>query len=330
MTYKTKKIENFILENGIDDSELKSKALLYFDYILNDRKPTRRDFKNLKYFLLYRKTESAETWIDLLKELRNYNKDSMSINVFKIRYGKFWESFYNNRKKDSSHSLQNLIEKYGKDIGEEKYKKFCSSAGKNTKLSYYLSKGMSEEEAKDALKKRQTTFSLERCIEKYGEDEGRKRFEARQQKWQEALNSKSEEEKKEIRRKKGLDKNGNPHKGGITFDRLKHDKTLSKKDCFIYLLFNKLNKKYKIGITTRKIKSRFGKDYLNTDLIFIKKSNTINCLNLEQELLKKYSEFRCFDDILKTTEALKLNNKNLNMLIEDLNEKTNNANWTTI
>ena len=35
-----------------------------------------------------------------------------------------------------------------------------------TKLSYYLNKGMTEEEAKAALKERQSTFSLKKCIEK--------------------------------------------------------------------------------------------------------------------------------------------------------------------
>ena len=53
----------------------------------------------------------------------------------------------------------------------------------NTTLEYYLSKGMSEDEAKHALRKRQTTFSLEKCIEKYGEEEGIKRFKERQEKW---------------------------------------------------------------------------------------------------------------------------------------------------
>lgn len=53
----------------------------------------------------------------------------------------------------------------------------------NTTLEYYLSKGMNEDEAKHALRKRQTTFSLEKCIEKYGEVEGIKRFKERQEKW---------------------------------------------------------------------------------------------------------------------------------------------------
>ena len=53
----------------------------------------------------------------------------------------------------------------------------------NCTLDYYLARGMSEEEAKKVLKKRQSTFSLKKCIEKYGEEEGTKRFKERQEKW---------------------------------------------------------------------------------------------------------------------------------------------------
>ena len=56
-----------------------------------------------------------------------------------------------------------------------------------TKIEYWLAKGFSEEEAKEKLSNRQRTFSLDSCIEKYGEEEGTKVFEARQEKWQKSL-----------------------------------------------------------------------------------------------------------------------------------------------
>ena len=61
------------------------------------------------------------------------------------------------------------------------------NAVKPTNLEYYLNQGMSEEEAKIALYNRQCTFSLEKCIKKYGEDEGKKRFQERQEKWIKSL-----------------------------------------------------------------------------------------------------------------------------------------------
>lgn len=52
-----------------------------------------------------------------------------------------------------------------------------------TKIEYWLSKGFNEEEAKQKVKERQTTFSKEICIKKYGKKEGLKRFKERQNKW---------------------------------------------------------------------------------------------------------------------------------------------------
>jgi very-short-patch-repair endonuclease/Zn ribbon nucleic-acid-binding protein len=54
----------------------------------------------------------------------------------------------------------------------------------NTTLEYWLKKTNGDiEEAKKLLSERQTTFSLEKCIEKYGEEEGRKIWLTRQRKW---------------------------------------------------------------------------------------------------------------------------------------------------
>jgi hypothetical protein len=57
-------------------------------------------------------------------------------------------------------------------------------------IEYWTSKGFSEEEAKDLIKESQSTFTLQKCIEKYGNIEGRKRFEERQNKWSLKLESK--------------------------------------------------------------------------------------------------------------------------------------------
>ena len=51
-----------------------------------------------------------------------------------------------------------------------------------------MNKGNSESEAKEKLKDRQTTFSLNICIKKYGKKEGINRFNERQNKWNKSLN----------------------------------------------------------------------------------------------------------------------------------------------
>ena len=53
----------------------------------------------------------------------------------------------------------------------------------STRIEYWLNKGYNETEAKQKLSKRQTTFSLEKCIEKYGEIKGKQSWIDRQEKW---------------------------------------------------------------------------------------------------------------------------------------------------
>lgn len=52
-----------------------------------------------------------------------------------------------------------------------------------TRIEYYLAQGMTEAEATIALAKRQTTFSKEICVEKYGDKLGEEIWSARQVKW---------------------------------------------------------------------------------------------------------------------------------------------------
>jgi hypothetical protein len=57
------------------------------------------------------------------------------------------------------------------------------SAIKDTNIEYYLNQGLSKEEAYLRLKERQTTFTLEKCIQKYGEEIGTIKYYERQKKW---------------------------------------------------------------------------------------------------------------------------------------------------
>ena len=91
--------------------------------------------------------------------------------------------FYERKYPDKSHEfhqqqLNNYFEKVRKSIKE---------AIKDTNIEYYLNQGMSVFEAKLALKERQRTFSLEKCIKKYGKEEGTKIFKERQKRWIKSL-----------------------------------------------------------------------------------------------------------------------------------------------
>lgn len=56
-----------------------------------------------------------------------------------------------------------------------------------TKVEYWMNKGFTEEESISKISEIQNRFSLEKCIEKYGSDEGIRVFNERQKKWQKSL-----------------------------------------------------------------------------------------------------------------------------------------------
>lgn len=77
-----------------------------------------------------------------------------------------------------------------KDKTEEEKKKAVLEATKHDKIGrnpnqkeYWMKRGYSRKEAIEIISERQTTFSKEICIEKFGEEEGTKRWIERQQKW---------------------------------------------------------------------------------------------------------------------------------------------------
>ena len=50
-------------------------------------------------------------------------------------------------------------------------------------IGYWTNKGYTEEEAREKVAERQRTFTLEKCIEKYGLEDGYKKWKERQEKW---------------------------------------------------------------------------------------------------------------------------------------------------
>jgi len=74
------------------------------------------------------------------------------------------------------------------DIHTKTFKKFKDNPDQYvgvypTQLEYWLKKGLKIKDARIKLKERQTTFSLDICVEKYGEIEGLNRWLDRQLKW---------------------------------------------------------------------------------------------------------------------------------------------------
>lgn len=69
-------------------------------------------------------------------------------------------------------------------------------------IEHYLAKGYNYEESKKMLSNAQKFFSKEICIKKYGEEEGLKIWQNRQDNWQATLNNKTDDEKARINRLK--------------------------------------------------------------------------------------------------------------------------------
>lgn len=118
------------------------------------------------------------------------------------KFDHFFPEFYIEKGYSEEEALA-IVQSRKTKAAENSHEVMRQSPEKNpTNIAYYLAKGMNEEESKEALSNRQRTFTLEKCIEKHGEEEGTRIWQERQDKWQATLKSKSPEEIQEINRKK--------------------------------------------------------------------------------------------------------------------------------
>jgi hypothetical protein len=160
----------------------------------------------------------------------------------------------------------------------------------NTDITYYLNKGLTETEAKDALSERQCTFSLRKCIDKYGDEIGLDVFNARQLKWQKTLNSKSQKEMDKINMSKG-------HKPNI------------KGKCNLYYIriYDSDIEFFKIGITTRTINERWSslkKSGLKYNVIIdIEFDSVESAYKVEQAILKNSKRKIIEHNYFRSTEC---------------------------
>lgn len=271
------------------------------------------------------------SFVGLTDEEKSKRCDSSSKEFFQKKFGTDWERHFNHK---LDRIYQNRIgywldRGYSKQDAELEVKKFQSSSSKklwtkikngeieyynNTAIDYYLNKGMPLNEAQRALKERQTTFSKEKLIDKYGEEVGIKKWTERQEKWQKTLNDKSDDEKERICKEKGTDRNGIPHMGAISENYfIKYPEKANMEASLYYLrFFNDENEFWKIGITTRSIKERFGntrsKYDIDYEIILESKDTLKNCHSLEQKLLNTYNDHRITVDInmFRSTECFNI------------------------
>ena len=171
---------------------------------------------------------------------------------------------------------------------------------------YWLDKGFSEDEAINRISISQSTFSLSKCIEKFGEEKGMEIWETRQKKWQESLQN-------------------NPN-----IDEINSRKDSSSFDWAL----RKCNgdvEQAKIVYTERKVRKHPGKRYSKESIVLL---NPIyeHCIFLgipKDEILWKNYEYSIKDDLSLFFYDFTI--LNLNIIIEyhgiAFHPKSLNSNW---
>jgi len=159
-------------------------------------------YKHTKEYFV--KTFGKKIGLQKWKELNN--KKRLSLENMIRKYGeeegkKKWKAFC--EKNSYTNSIEYYIETYGKEEGTKRYEKW-KSATKTLRIEYWIEKGYSEKEAKEKLAERQATNRLDKFIEREGPIKGYIKWHNRQLKWLNTLNSKTEEEKREINKKKAI------------------------------------------------------------------------------------------------------------------------------
>jgi len=121
-----------------------------------------KSFEKNKNFFKEKSRQSIEFWLK-----RGFNNED-SLKIIK--------------------NIQNDISK--KAIKKRHDNKHLYTDVNPTQKLYWMKKGFTEDESKNKVSERQKTFTLEKCIEKYGEIKGLEIWNNRQNKWSEKIEAK--------------------------------------------------------------------------------------------------------------------------------------------
>jgi G:T-mismatch repair DNA endonuclease (very short patch repair protein) len=159
--YATGTIDFQVKKHGICKSEAKEKLSNIQKKIKQKRQKTYEDYvnENPNYW-----KENVGYGVESLMNKKGLSRDD-AINLYE----------------EISNKVSKANKKWAKDK-KENNKEYWSSRTE-TQLQYWVNKGYSDDEAREILKERQSTFTLEKCIKKYGKDKGTEIFNDRQEKW---------------------------------------------------------------------------------------------------------------------------------------------------
>lgn len=181
---------HYWLARGWNEAESKSKEFL-------KTKPKRTSPFSIEFWL---DKINLITGVEYTKDEANYKRNSQR----PIRKEYWIELGYpEDEAIELAKETKNFNNKKGAGKNKDRDKTYFKYSSPRC-LGYYLMRGHTEEESKNLLKDTQTTFSLEKCIQRYGKGEGFLVWKARQEKWQGTLNSKPQEEIDLINQKKNV------------------------------------------------------------------------------------------------------------------------------
>lgn len=156
-------------------------------------------FKSINDSNLYKRTITRSKIVETNPNY--YKENSRNCKEYWIKRGMSEQDA-----KDKSYSVMKDIHTKTSIIKKNNKEKYKDSY--NTTIEYYTKRGYSDDVAIQMLSKRQSTFSKEKCIEKYGTHKGLSVWEKRQKVWLNTMDSKTDDEKREIIFKRLFNKGG--------------------------------------------------------------------------------------------------------------------------
>lgn len=233
------------------------------------------------------------------------NNKFISDNPGKNHGGKF-SSFSKKFLKYKELTESEKIEVIDKQWDKVKKTKKEHPENENTQLEYYIKRFGDTDLAREKYYERCNTRSLQAFQRRYGEEEGKLKFESCVTQWLKTLDEKPVEEKIRINRLKASQCSSKYKPGG----------ELENINGILYYIkfWDNETEFYKIGITRLTITQRFWMNeksgFFKYEIIQQYHDTFYNCFLKEQKILKKYDEFRqniIKNDKLFTTEAFSKN-----------------------
>lgn len=198
-----KNILDFIESNV--DVDFNNESFLFHLYkLVSDCKESKENI--LKYFKYYLENpkrssvRSIETYCGLYGDELGFFKFNegcrhISENAF---YEHLYPQYWIDKGFSYDEAIHHINSRKTKAINSLRKSFALSNNRTSTQLQYWIDKGYSDNIAREKLSERQTTFSLQKCVDKYGESDGTKKWQDRQIKWQNTLKSKSSEDIRKI------------------------------------------------------------------------------------------------------------------------------------